>query len=261
MLQHLPPRMDCHQSDCNQTDTPEHDVKAPDSVCLHLAIRRSMRRSHGGLPRVRVSFPGSPGSPVKNTPRPGPWAGLLLLCGVLLLTGYAHIAGRIRVSDLGKAGGAGSSSVAQAAAAALHGARTAVAGAAGKAGADAGHMQSTQLGLDLEGESPMRLLSYRQQPASTGISFLQAQHGIRDPADALSRQPAVHGRVQKAGMADPVSWLNNHTDERLDSFLAWRLSRANAGGVAPANATSYTCPAADHPPLPFPGCHVFVNHE
>jgi hypothetical protein len=114
------------------------------------------------------------------------------------------------------------------------------------------HMQRMQQGMEFAGSSAL---------TSNGMSFLQAQHSIKDPADAMSRRPAVHGRVQKAGMTDPVAWVSNHTDTRLDSFLSWRLGRTREGGAGPANESSYTCPAADHPPLPFPGCHVFVNHE
>jgi hypothetical protein len=113
-------------------------------------------------------------------------------------------------------------------------------------------LQGMPLGMDFAGS---------HAATSTGVSFLKARPDVKDPADAMGRRPAVHGRVQKAGMADPVAWVNNHTDTRLDSFLSWRMSRARAGGAGPANETSYTCQAADHPPLPFPGCHVFVNHE
>lgn len=125
-------------------------------------------------------------------------------------------------------------------------------------------MQSMQQGIDFAADATLRMASTRQQAdflSSAGMSFLAAQAGIKDSGEALSRHPAVHGHVEKAGMADPRSWLNNHTDERLDSFLSWRLGRVRAGGAGPANETSYTCPAADHPPLPFPGCHVFVNHQ
>jgi hypothetical protein len=123
-----------------------------------------------------------------------------------------------------------------------------------------------QQGLDFAGDSTMRMLSTQQQQQpdsyiSNGLPFLQAQHSIKSPADAMGRHPAVHGHVFKAGMADPMAWLNNHTDDRLDSFLSWRLDRTRAGGLGPANEGSYTCAAADHPPLPYPGCHVFVNHE
>jgi hypothetical protein len=80
---------------------------------------------------------------------------------------------------------------------------------------------------------------------------------------AVNRRPLVHGRVRKAGMLDPRAWLANHTDERLDSFTSWRVNRTRLGGnsSSPAGADAYTCAGADHPPLPFPGCHVFVNHQ
>eukprot|EP00775_Hariotina_reticulata_P010221 gene10221-10381_t len=67
--------------------------------------------------------------------------------------------------------------------------------------------------------------------------------------------------MQKAGVLDPTAWSANYSDARLDSFLSWRLNRTKAGGAGLASADSYSCAAADHPPHPFPGCHVFVNHQ
>lgn len=231
-----------------------------------------MRRSFpGGLPRVRISISGAAASNKSASLRPGPWAALLLLCGVLLLTGYARIAGRIRISEL-KSSSSSSNNKGTAASASLQPVSTArfvqqaacssvgaaAGAAAGKQPSDVLCMQSMQQGIDFAAGD---MVGQQQRQQVGGVSFLDTQPGLRDPADALSRHAAVHGHVEKAGMTDPRAWLNNHTDERLDSFLSWRLGRARAGGPGPANASSYTCPAADHPPLPFPGCHVFVNHE
>lgn len=203
-----------------------------------------MRRSYGGLPRVRLS---APGGSTKSTPRPGPWAALLLLCGVLLLTCYSRLAGHVRLSVLDKRSNTSKGGSSQ------HGRNVQTAASSIAAtGANVQHMQRMQPGMEIAGSSLL---------ASNGVSFLQAQHSIKDPADAMARRPAVHGRVQKAGMTDPVAWANNHTDARRNSFLSWRLARSREGGPGPADESSYTCPAADHPPLPFPGCHVFVNHQ
>ena len=56
-------------------------------------------------------------------------------------------------------------------------------------------------------------------------------------------------------------WNHKKGEERFDSFLSYRLNRSAAGGPGPATAESFTCANADHPRLPFPGCHVFVNHK
>lgn len=214
-----------------------------------------MHRSLSGLPRVRVSFPGSP---TKHASRSGPWAALVFATGVLLLIYYARIAGRIRLVELkdgvsSSSGGSastsdGSAATPAAAGAAAHGSQ--------RWPTDVLGIQSMQQGMDFAGSDVMRMLHERPQPGNT---FLQP--GLVSPAQALSSRPTVHGHVHKAGMADPVCWLKDHTDERLDSFMGWRLNRTRAGAHSPASQAAYTCAAADHPPLPFPGCHVFVNHK
>jgi hypothetical protein len=97
--------------------------------------------------------------------------------------------------------------------------------------------------------------------AAGGVPFVSAAVGVAGSADALLRRPSVHGHVAKAGVTDLRAWQSEHSDARLDSFLGWRLNRTRAGGPGAASADSYTCAAADHPPLPFPGCHVFINHK
>jgi hypothetical protein len=98
--------------------------------------------------------------------------------------------------------------------------------------------------------------------AAAGISFFDANEDIKNSYDAMQRRPAVHGHVTKAGVTDLKSWFGNYSDTRLDSFISWRVNRARAGGPGAATGPdSYTCPVADHPRTPFPGCHVFVNHK
>jgi hypothetical protein len=98
--------------------------------------------------------------------------------------------------------------------------------------------------------------------AAAGVSFFDANTDIKNSYDAMQRRPAVHGHVTKAGVTDLKCWFGNYSDTRLDSFISWRVNRAKAGGVGPATGPDgYTCPAADHPRMPFPGCHVFVNHK
>lgn len=97
--------------------------------------------------------------------------------------------------------------------------------------------------------------------AAKGVTFFDASAGIRSTTDAMQRRPHVHGYVSKAGMTDITAWMGNNSDARLDSFISWRINRTKRGGAGPATADSYTCAAADHPKVPFPGCHVFVNHK
>lgn len=93
------------------------------------------------------------------------------------------------------------------------------------------------------------------------VSFFDVSSNVKSTQDALLMRPAAYGHMQKAGVLDPTAWSANYSDARLDSFLSWRLNRTKAGGAGPASADSYSCAAADHPPHPFPGCHVFVNHQ
>jgi hypothetical protein len=93
------------------------------------------------------------------------------------------------------------------------------------------------------------------------VGFFDTSSNVKSTRDALLMRPAVHGHIRKAGVLDAAAWSASSSDARLDSFMSWRLNRTKAGGAGPASADSYTCAAADHPPLPFPGCHVFVNHR
>jgi hypothetical protein len=98
--------------------------------------------------------------------------------------------------------------------------------------------------------------------AGGGVSFFDVSSDVQNSYDAMQRRPFVHGHVTKAGVTDLKSWFGNYSDTRLDSFISWRVQRAKAGGAGPATGPdSYMCPAADHPRMPFPGCHVFVNHK
>lgn len=132
------------------------------------------------------------------------------------------------------------------------------AAAAGVHGPHVDRAQSMQQGMDLAANQPSSMYTAQQQ---LGMDFLQAQQSSKDAADAVSRHPAVHGWVQKAGMADLASWHGNYTRARVESFTAWRADRKQAGGPGPAGKASYMCKGSDHPRLPFPGCHVFINHK
>jgi len=89
---------------------------------------------------------------------------------------------------------------------------------------------------------------------------------LADGHEALGLAPAHHGWSNKTGVADLKSWALREDGARLDDFFAFRTDRcpaardpaAEARGVA--SGAAFTCAAARHPPTPFPGCHVFVNH-
>lgn len=213
-----------------------------------------------GLPRSRFSFPGGPGS--KFIPQP--WAAMLLLGGMLLLTGYAHVAGSLQfrhllgVSFTSRSSNSSSTNSSITSSSMPVGAgQAAPHGESWQAGADLEKMQRMQQGVDFASNM------HQMASSSSNNNDVLRLLGLNSTEDALQREPLVHGHVQKAGTTDPRSWLDTFSDDRLDSFMSWRLNRTRAGGpVAPAaGASQLTCPAADHPPLPFPGCHVFVNHQ
>lgn len=89
---------------------------------------------------------------------------------------------------------------------------------------------------------------------------------LADGHEALELSPSRHGWVNKTGVADLASWSLAQDEARLDAFFRWRTDKCGAardpGGDARAVASgdAFTCAQARHPPTPFPGCHVFVNH-
>ncbi|WIA09571.1 hypothetical protein OEZ85_008963 [Tetradesmus obliquus] len=66
--------------------------------------------------------------------------------------------------------------------------------------------------------------------------------------------------MQKQGHLAWEHWSTKRHEARFDHFLSWRMNRTLLGRPA-ATAESYTCKGADLPKLPFPGCHVFINHK
>ncbi|KAF8073165.1 hypothetical protein HT031_000826 [Scenedesmus sp. PABB004] len=98
-------------------------------------------------------------------------------------------------------------------------------------------------------------------PASVrGTTFTAAFPELGAEPDVEALQPTIWGPVAKKGHLAWEAWSTKQSEARFDSFLSWRLNRTLRGQGA-ATRESYTCAAADHPPLPFPGCHVFINHK
>lgn len=99
------------------------------------------------------------------------------------------------------------------------------------------------------------------QASVPSVRFFDANKDINSTGSAMAKRPDMHGHMVKTGPTDLKYWMSNNSDTRLDSFISWRLNRTRRGGAGPATADSYTCSTADHPPMPFPGCHLFVNHK
>jgi hypothetical protein len=213
---------------------------------------------------------------------------VLALCGLLLLGGYVTLSGHAQrssntsSSSAGKAPNSSFEPLSTAMAALQSKAAAAAAKAMRQQQAEAGSveaMQQLQQGADMmaAGADSMGtttrtlreqgLLTFDNQhnasaAAAAGVSLFDVSADVQNSYDAMQRRPAVHGHVTKAGVTDLKSWFGNYSDTRLDSFISWRVQRAKAGGAGPATGPdSYMCPAADHPRMPFPGCHVFVNHK
>eukprot|EP00878_Enallax_costatus_P016190 GHUV01016980.1.p1 GENE.GHUV01016980.1~~GHUV01016980.1.p1 ORF type:complete len:360 (+),score=69.06 GHUV01016980.1:529-1608(+) len=102
--------------------------------------------------------------------------------------------------------------------------------------------------------------SSSSSPASSEVSFLQAHPELGSEPGVQDFQQTVHGRMEKKGHLQWEHWSTRKAEARFDSFLSWRINRTVNGPPA-HTAESYTCAAADHPKLPFPGCHVFINHN
>eukprot|EP00775_Hariotina_reticulata_P011106 gene11106-11260_t len=66
--------------------------------------------------------------------------------------------------------------------------------------------------------------------------------------------------ITKKGLLHWPHWSTRQTETRFEEFMSWRMNR-NMYGPGPASKDSYTCAKADHPPKPYPGCHVFINHK
>ncbi|KAI8473635.1 MAG: hypothetical protein J3K34DRAFT_518755 [Monoraphidium minutum] len=94
--------------------------------------------------------------------------------------------------------------------------------------------------------------------ATQGVKFLEVHPDLGEHPAVQDFQPSIHGAVEKKGNLAWSHWWNRNGEDRVDSFLSYRINRT-VYGPGPAAADSYTCAKADHPKLPFPGCHVFLN--
>lgn len=240
-----------------------------------------MHKSYQLLPKLRTSYPGS-------IHRPSCWPagvryGGLAVCCLLLITGIVktvdffssrithdedggqYFAANTNFEPVAAAVAALHSKAAQAAATTLQQRQ--------KQPVSSDAIQQLQQGMDSvsvgvaamtrtlrDGDSWYASSNTTMGPAVTHTTFLEANSDIKSTGEAMVRKPLIHGHMEKNAPTDMKHWMHNYTDTRLDTFLSWRINRTRRG-VGAATADRYTCPAADHPPIPFPGCHVFVNHK
>ena len=114
--------------------------------------------------------------------------------------------------------------------------------------------QQQQGGERSQDREPVPLPTPKQQ-----VSFLNAQNYFNKSKEMLLSEPSVYGPVEKEGILNLDDWSMRHVPDRVEDFVSWRMARSK--GIAPADESSYTCAAADHPPTSYPGCHVFVNEK
>jgi hypothetical protein len=105
-------------------------------------------------------------------------------------------------------------------------------------------------------ESSSSSQQQEQQRQPSGARFLDAYPTLNSTA-VMTLQPSVRGWTTKQGPSHRPDWLKSQEDARLSSFLDWRVQRGTRASLDKA----YTCDKADHPPLAYPGCHVFINHK
>jgi hypothetical protein len=93
-----------------------------------------------------------------------------------------------------------------------------------------------------------------------GVKFTETFPDLGTAPDVQHMTPSIHGHMQKQGHLAWEHWSTKRHEARFDHFLSWRINRTLFGRPE-ATKDSYTCKGADHPSLPFPGCHVFINHK
>jgi hypothetical protein len=93
-----------------------------------------------------------------------------------------------------------------------------------------------------------------------GVKFTKTFPELGSAPDVQHLKPTIHGHRQKQGHLAWEHWSTKRHEARFDHFLSWRMNRTLFGRPE-ATKGSYTCKGADHPALPFPGCHVFINHK
>jgi len=103
-----------------------------------------------------------------------------------------------------------------------------------------------------------KLRSLFPTPASSLLleSYPQLQTG----AAVQHLMPQVHGYVKKSGMADVLAWSqkSQYALARKAVFEQWRRDNDSVAVLQPGPVS---CASARHPPVPFPHCQIFVNHN
>lgn len=92
------------------------------------------------------------------------------------------------------------------------------------------------------------------------VKFTQVHPELGTNPNVQAFEQTVYGRMEKKGHLRWEHWSIHKAEARFDNYLTWRLART-VNGIPVHTEDSYTCAAADHPKLPFPGCHVFINHK
>lgn len=93
-----------------------------------------------------------------------------------------------------------------------------------------------------------------------GVKFTNVFGHLGATPNVQNFKPSISGHMQKKGHLAWEHWSTRKAEPRFDHFLSWRMNRTIQGRQA-LTRDSYTCKGADHPQLPFPGCHVFINHK
>lgn len=101
------------------------------------------------------------------------------------------------------------------------------------------------------------------QPQAVPSALLSTYPSLRTGEALHSLQPAVHGYVQKAGVAERLHWSQEprYAVAREAIFNDWRAQERTTPRPSLQPGQPLTCAAARHTPTPFHHCHVFVNHK
>lgn len=135
----------------------------------------------------------------------------------------------------------------------------------GSVAGDPGALAATTTAANAANATAAARKSWRARPWHSRMRELFPDV-LADGHEALDLSPSRHGWSNKTGVADLAAWALREDGRRLDDFFGWRTDRCAAARDPAAEAeavrsgSAFTCAEARHPPTPFPGCHVFVNH-
>lgn len=101
------------------------------------------------------------------------------------------------------------------------------------------------------------------RPIPTASALLSTYPSLRTGEVLQTLQPAVHGYVDKAGIAERLHWSQEpkYAIAREAIFNDWRAQELTSPRPSLRPGEAPTCAAARHTPTPHHHCHVFVNHK